>query len=157
MEPTPVDFVLMGVTILLAGIGLFRGFSGELGSLAGFAAAAAAGFFLFGAAQTCAVAAGFTDFAQPAAYAIDFVFALLAFGIVRAVTAKGVSVLVPQPTNAILGALGGLAKSALVLAVLTGIGFLPPGRYATGFFASRSVIVGTVAAWADAWTAGAGR
>ena len=38
MELQPLDFVLLGGVILLAGIGLFRGLSGELGSIAGFAA-----------------------------------------------------------------------------------------------------------------------
>lgn len=155
MMLTPVDYVLGGVAVLLVGIGLFRGFSGELGSLAGFSASVAAGFFLLGTAHTCAAAMGFTEFAAPAAYVIDFVFAILAFGLVRFLTAKFVSVLVPQPTNALLGALGGLAKSVLIAGVLTGIGFMPAGQHGTGFFATRSVVIGTLARWVDACGVGA--
>ncbi|MBR1589423.1 MAG: CvpA family protein [Kiritimatiellae bacterium] len=150
MELQPLDFVLLGGVILLAGIGLFRGLSGELGSIAGFAAASFAGFCLLDAARACAASFGFGDYAAPAAYVMDFVFALVAFGIARWVVAKFVSVLVPQPTDAFLGMLGGLFKSAVVLGLLTGVGLMQAGTYSTGFFATRSTVVREIAAWADA-------
>ena len=128
MELQPLDFVLLGGVILLAGIGLFRGLSGELGSVAGFAAATFAGFCLLDTARTCATSMGIGDYAMPAAYVIDFVFALVAFGLARWIVAKFVSVLVPQPTNAFLGMLGGLFKSAVVLGLLTGVGLMEAGR-----------------------------
>ena len=150
MELLPLDFVLVGIVVLLAGIGLFRGLSGELGSLAGFAAASGAGFSLIGLARDCADGIGLDQYAATAAYVIDFVFALVAFGIARWIVAKFVSVMVPQPTNAFLGLLGGLFKGAVVIGLLTGFGLMQPGTYSTGFFATHSAIVGTTAAWADA-------
>lgn len=150
MELQPLDFVLLGGVILLAGIGLFRGLSGELGSIAGFAAASLAGFCLLDAARACAASFGFGNYAAPAAYVIDFVFAIIAFGIVRWIVAKFVSVLVPQPTNAFLGMLGGLFKGAVVLGLLTGVGLMQAGTYATGFFATYSTVVREIAVWADA-------
>jgi uncharacterized membrane protein required for colicin V production len=150
MELMPLDFVLAGLAALLAGIGLYRGLSGELGSLAGFAAASGAGFFLIGFARVCADAVGFGQYAATAAYVVDFVFALVAFGLARWIVAKFVSVMVPQPTNAFLGMLSGLFKSAVVIALLAGFGLMQPGTYSTGFFATHSTIVREVAAWADA-------
>ncbi len=150
MELMPLDFVLAGLAALLAGIGLYRGLSGELGSLAGFAAASGAGFLLIGFARTCVVALGFGKYAAMAAYVLDFVFALVAFGLARWIVAKFVSVMVPQPTNAFLGMLGGLFKSAVVIGLLAGFGLMRPGSYSTGFFATHSTIVREVAAWADA-------
>ena len=150
MELQPLDFVLLGIVILLTGIGLFRGLSGELGSIAGFAAASLAGFCLLDVARACAASFGFGNYVAPAAYVIDFVFALVAFGIARWIVAKFVSVLVPQPTNAFLGMLGGLFKGAVVIGLLTGVGLMRAGTYSTGFFATYSTIVREVALWADA-------
>ena len=150
MELQPLDCVLLGIVILLTGIGLFRGLSGELGSIAGFAAASFAGFCLLDVARACAASFGFGDYAAPAAYVIDFVFALVAFGVARWLVAKFVSVLVPQPTNAFLGMLGGLFKSAVVIGLLTGVGLMQAGTYSTGFFAMHSTVVREIAVWADA-------
>ena len=150
MELMPLDFVLAGLAALLAGIGLYRGLSGELGSLAGFAAASAAGFLLIGFALTRVVALGFGKYAAMAAYVLDFVFALVAFGLARWAVAKFVSVMVPQPTNAFLGMLSGLFKGVVAIGLLTGFGLMQPGTYATGFFATHSTIVREVAVWADA-------
>ena len=150
MELMPLDFVLAGLAALLAGIGLYRGLSGELGSLAGFAAASGAGFLLIGFARTCVVALGFGKYAAMAAYVLAFVFSLVAFGLARWAVAKFVSVMVPQPTNAFLGMLSGLFKSAVVIGLLAGFGLMRPGTYSTGFFATHSTIVREVAVWADA-------
>ena len=154
MELLPLDYVLIGVVVLITGIGLFRGLSGELGSIAGFAAAIAAGFLLLDVARACVAACGAAgSVAAPAAYVLDFAFALVAFGIVRFLVAKFIAVLVPQPTNAFLGMLGGLFKSAVAVGLLTGAGLVPAGSLASGFFATHSVIVGQVASWADAYLA----
>ena len=153
MELLPLDYILIGVAILITGIGLFRGLSGELGSIAGFAAASAAGYLLLDVARTCVAAFCSGTVAAPAAYVLDFVFALVAFGIVRFLVAKFVAVLVPQPTNAFLGMLGGLFKSVVVVGLLTGVGLLAPGEYSGGFFATHSTIVGHVAGWADSYLA----
>ena len=149
MELMPLDFVLAGVAVLLAGIGLYRGLSGELGSLAGFAAASGAGVFLVGLSHRCASAIGFAENVA-AAYVIDFVFALVAFGLVRWIVAKFVSVMVPQPTNAFLGMVSGLFKSVVAIGLLAGFGLMQPGTYSTGFFATHSNVVRMVATWADA-------
>ena len=148
MELMPLDFVLAGLAALLAGIGLFRGLSGELGSLAGFAAASGAGVFLVGLSHRCASAIGFAENVA-ATYVIDFVFALLAFGLVRWIVAKFVSLMVPQPTNAFLGMVSGLFKGAVAIGLLAGLGLMQPGTYSTGFFATHSTVVHMVATWAD--------
>ena len=43
MNLAPVDLALLGGAALVVGIGLYRGLSGELASLAGFVAAVLAG------------------------------------------------------------------------------------------------------------------
>ena len=152
MQLTPIDMALLGAVALLAGIGLFRGLSGELASLAGFAAATAVGFFAYGFAHLAACSFGFNDggtLELAAAGVIDLVMVLLAFGIVRWAVNKFVSCLVPQPTNAILGAASGVVKGCLLLVLLTGVGFMSPGTYSTGFFAERSSIVNAIASFAD--------
>ena len=93
---------------------------------------------------------GFGQYAATAAYVVDFVFSLVAFGLVRWIVAKFVSVMVPQPTNAFLGVLSGLFKSAVVIGLLAGFGLMQPGTYTTGFFATHSAVVREVAVWADA-------
>jgi len=154
MQLTPIDMVLLGAVALLAGIGLFRGLSGELASLAGFAAATAVGFFAYGFAHLAACSFGFNggDMLElVAAGVIDFVLVLLAFGIVRWIVNKFVSCLVPQPTNALLGAASGAVKGCLLLVLLTGFGFMAPGSYSTGFFAGRSSIIHAIASFADSY------
>ena len=154
MALQPLDFALAGVVILLAGIGLFRGLSGELGSLAGFAAASIAGFCLLGTARvwiaSFAPALGCENYVAPIAYVIDFVISLVAFGLARWLVAKFVSFCVPQPTNAFLGMLSGLFKSAVILSLLTGVGLMQAGTYSSGLFATHSVIIKEIAGWADA-------
>ena len=154
MQLTPIDMVLLGAVALFAGIGLFRGLSGELGSLAGFASAAAAGIFAYGFSHLAAQSFGFNDgdvAELVAACVIDFVIVLLAFGIVRMAVNKFVSCLVPQPTNALLGAVSGTVKGILLLVLLTGFGFMSPGTYSTGWVAERSSIVGAIATFADSY------
>ena len=153
MELTVVDYVLVCVVAAITFIGLFRGLSGELGSIAGFAAALAAGWLLYGAAHACAASLGLAQrggaLETGSTAVIDFVFALIAFGIVRWMVAKFVSCLVPQPTNALLGVVGGLFKSAVLVAFLMGVGFTQPGTYADGFVSQHSTLVRMVASWAD--------
>ena len=152
MQLTPIDMALLGAVALLAGIGLFRGLSGELASLAGFAAATAVGFFAYDFAHLAACSFGFNGgdtLELAAAGVIDLVLVLLAFGIMRWIVNKFVSCLVPQPTNALLGAASGVVKGCLLLVLLTGVGFMAPGTYSTGFFAERSSIVHAIASFAD--------
>jgi uncharacterized membrane protein required for colicin V production len=156
MDLAPLDLALLGVVALIVGIGLVRGLSGELASFAGFVAAAAAGYFLYGGAHEFVRSVGFNkgDMTELAAAGVaDFVLGLVAFGFVRLLVNKFVSFLVPQPTNALLGALSGAFKSAVLIFLLAGVGFMRPGTYAQGPIAVRSQIVGMVATWADSFCA----
>ena len=159
MELEVVDYVLLCVMAAITLIGLFRGLSGELGSIAGFGAARLAGWLLYGAAHGCAVSVGLAQrggaLETGSTAVIDFVFAIIAFGIVRWMVAKFVSCLVPQPTNALLGGLGGVFKCCVLLAFLMGAGFVRPGEYASSFVPQYSKIVAMVATMADSWFGGA--
>ena len=151
---TPIDMILLGVVALLVCIGLFKGLSGELASLAGFATATATGFFAYDFARLSVQSFGIDggDLVEFAAAGVtDFVFALLAFGVARWIVNKFVSCLVPQPTNAMLGAFSGAIKSVLLIVILAGIGFMAPGTYSKGFFATHSSIVHAVASFADSY------
>lgn len=159
MELEIADYVLLCVMAAITLIGLFRGLSGELGSIAGFGAALFAGWLLYGAAHGCAVSVGLAQrggaLETGSTAVIDFVFAIIAFGIVRWMVAKFVSCLVPQPTNALLGGLGGVFKCGVLLAFLMGVGFVRPGEYASSFVPRYSKIVAMVATMADSWFGGA--
>lgn len=159
MEITLLDWILFGTAGFMVVVGLFRGLSGELGSLAGFAAALAAGYFLYGPARACAATFGLQGegLNRSAGIAIDFVFALIAYGVVRAIVAKFVGVLLPQPTNALLGAVAGLLKSVVVVGLLIGVGFVQPGEYSTGLIPAHSTVIRLIAGWADWYAAGACR
>ncbi len=159
LEPTILDWILFGAIVLLAGIGLFRGLSGELGSVAGLAAALVVGYFLFGVAWSCADAVGLVaqGWGTPSAVVIDFVFAIIAFGIVRWLVAKFVSCCLGRVTNAFFGLLSGILKGIVLVGLLTGIGIVSPGAYSSGFFVAHSSVVRTIAAWADAYQTGAMR
>lgn len=156
MDLAPLDLALLGGCALIVGIGLYRGLSGELASLTGFAAAAAAGYVLYGSAHAGARSLGFNkgDVTElVAAGVIDFVLGLVVFGLVRKLVDRFVSFLVPQPTNALLGALSGAFKSVLLLFLLTGVGFLRPGTYAQGYLATQSQMIHALATWADSYVA----
>ena len=106
----PADYALCAVTIMMAVLGLFRGFSGTLGFVLGAGAAVFAGSF------------GWTYSASLAAEAWKrgagtLVVALLAFGLVRLIVKKLVNGLLAQPSDAILGFLTGAALGVLILAV----------------------------------------
>lgn len=154
MAFTVLDYVICGLAVLPVVIGLFRGFSGELGSIAGFVAGAVAGFALYDLAGKCVAMSGCT--LDPGARrlvvgVVDFVFALVTYGAVRYAVAKFVSFLVPQPTNALLGLLGGVVKAVVLLALLTGVGFMKPGTYSQNFLVEYSQVIRLLAGWADAY------
>ena len=104
MELTALDWVLFAVTAFFMTVGLFWGFSGQLGSLAGIAAALAAGYLLFAPVRSLIAVNGWIsgETAQNgAASVVDFTLGLVVFGLVRLIVAKFVSLLIPQPLNAI--------------------------------------------------------
>ena len=102
------DYVLCGVTIVMAVLGLFRGFSGTLGFVLGAVAAA------FAASFGWVHSASFTDVAWQRGAGV-LVVTLLAFGVVRLVVKKLVNGLLAQPSDAIFGFLIGVALGVLIL------------------------------------------
>lgn len=158
MDLTALDWVLLAIAAFFAVVGLFRGFSGQLGSLVGLVAALAVGYFAFsplhGLVQSGNWIGG--DAAQKSlAVVADFVVALIVFGLLRRIVARFVSFLVPQPMDAIVGAFVGLFKGAVAIGLLTGVGIVQTGRFSEGFFASHSSIVGAVGEVADSYMQGA--
>ena len=105
----PADYVLCGITVVMAVLGLFRGFSGTLGFVLGVVAAAFAGSFGW------AYSASLTDVLWQRGAGV-LVVTLLAFGIVRLIVKKLVNGLLAQPSDAIFGFLTGAALGALILA-----------------------------------------
>ena len=104
----PAGYALCGITIVMAVLGLFRGFSGTLGFALGAIAAA------FAASFGWALSASFTMVAWQRGAGV-LVATLLAFGIVRLVVKKLVNGLLAQPSDAIFGFLIGAAFGVLVL------------------------------------------
>ena len=160
MELTVLDWIIFAVAAFFTVVGLFRGFSGQLGSLAGMAAALVAGYFLFAPLKGAVTGGNWVsgEAAQSAVAGIaDFTAMLVVFGIVRRIVARFVSFLVPQPMNAIAGALIGLLKSVVVVGLLAGSGLIQTGRFSDGFFAARSAFVKIAGMAADSYMQGAAR
>ena len=104
----PADYAICGITIVMAVLGLFRGFSGTLGFVLGAVAAA------FAASFGWVHSASFTDVAWQRGAGV-LVATLLAFGIVRLIVKKLVNGLLAQPSDAIFGFLVGAALGVLIL------------------------------------------
>ena len=104
----PADYVLCGITVVMAVLGLFRGFSGTLGFVLGAVAAA------FAASFGWACSASLTDVAWQRGAGV-LVVTLLVFGIVRLIVKKLVNGLLAQPSDAIFGFLIGVALGVLIL------------------------------------------
>ena len=104
----PADYVLCGLMVVMAVLGLFRGFSGTLGFV--LAAIAATLTATFG----WTFSASFTDVTWQRALGV-LVATLLAFGLVRLIVKKLVNGLLAQPSDAIFGFLIGAALGALVI------------------------------------------
>lgn len=158
MELAVLDWVLLSVMAIFTVMGLFQGFSGQLGSIVGLAAALATGYFAFSPllelVDECDCVSGEVSQKGLAAF-IDFVVCLVVFGLLRRMVAKFVSFLVPQPMNAILGAVAGVLKGAVAIGLLTGFGIVQTGRFSEGVFASNSSIVKAVGEVADMYVQGA--
>ena len=104
----PADYVLCGLMVVMAVLGLFRGFSGTLGFV--LAAIAAVLTATFG----WTFSASFTDMTWQRALGV-LVATLLAFGLVRLIVKKLVNGLLAQPSDAIFGFLIGAALGAIVI------------------------------------------
>lgn len=105
----PADYVLLGGALVLTVTGLFRGFSGTLAFVLAAGAAGAVGYFgwMYSAALTQVLwmrVAGV------------LVAVLLGFGLVRLIVRKLVNGLLAQPSDALFGALIGLALAVAIAA-----------------------------------------
>ena len=105
----PADYALCGITVVMAVLGLFRGFSGTLAFVLAAIAAAFAGSFGW------AYSASLTNVLWQRGAGV-LVVTLLAFGFVRLIVKKLVNGLLAQPSDAILGFLTGAALGVLILA-----------------------------------------
>lgn len=160
VDLTVIDWIIFAVAAFFTVVGLFRGFSGQLGSLVGMVTALGAGYFLYSHVKGFVAGGNWVsgEAAQNAlSGVIDFAVMLVVFGLVRRVVAKFVSFLVPQPMNAIAGGLIGLVKSVVVVGLLAGVGLIQTGRFSDGFFAARSTFVKMAGSLADSYMQGAAR
>lgn len=104
----PADYVLGGLTVVMAVTGLFRGFSGTLGFALGSVAAALVGSLGW------PYSASLTPVVWLRAV-VTLVATLLAFGLVRLIVKKLVNGLLAQPTDALFGMLIGAGLGVLLL------------------------------------------
>ncbi len=154
MHLTAIDWVVLAVSAFFTVTGLFKGFSGQLGSMAGMAAALVAGYFLFSPVKGFVVGGNWISGAaaqNAAAGILSFVIMLVTFGLVRRIVARFVSLLVPQPLNAVAGGMIGVVKSIVIAGLLAAVGLVETGRFSAGFFADRSVFVKMVGTLADSY------
>ena len=158
MNLTTIDWIIFAVAAFFTVTGLFRGFSGQLGSLAGMAAALCAGYFFFSPFKEIVADGNWVsgETAQKAlAVVSDFVTMLVVYGLVRRIVARFVTFLVPQPMNAIAGGLVGLLKSIVAVGLLAGVGLIQAGRFSGGSLAARSAFVKMAGTLADSYMQGA--
>ena len=108
MQIQAADYVLAGIVVVLALLGLFRGFSGAFAFLVASAATAALSVYGWPAmphiSQTMWVRA-----------AVMVVADILLFGLVRIAVKKVVNGLLAQPVDAIAGCIVGLVCGAMVV------------------------------------------
>lgn len=105
----PADYALCGLTIVMAVLGLFRGFSGTLGFV--LAVLASAVVAALGWPYSAAVSEN--PWYRGAGV---LVATLLAFGLVRLVVKKLVNGLLAQPSDALFGLLIGVLLGIAILA-----------------------------------------
>ena len=107
-EFLPADYILCGLTLVLAVTGLFRGFSGTLAFVLATASAILAGMFGWTYSES------FTPVVWMRV-AGTLVGTLLVFGLVRMIVKKLVNGLLAQPSDALLGLLLGVGFGAALL------------------------------------------
>ena len=111
----PADYAIFALAAVLAVTGLFRGLSGMVAFLAGSLASA------FAASSGWDLSGAYLDAFWQRALAV-VVLSVLAFGLVRAVFAKFIHVLVSQPGDSIFGFLSGAAVGVSLFAFWAAIG-----------------------------------
>ena len=145
---TTLDWVLVALTVASTCLGLFLGFAGQIATVAGFGAAAAAGYFLFGTALECAVLVGFSaGSATIPGAVVDLVFALLAFGLVRLAVKRFVAGCLGGLANSLLGAVVGFVVACAGIGLLSGVGTSWTDAEGKNPFAENSVLIRRVADW----------
>ena len=112
------DYVLCGLTLAMAALGLFRGFSGTLGFFLAVLAAGAAGSIGW------ACSSSLTSVTWLRAGGV-LVVTLLVFGLVRLLVKKLVGKLLSQPSDALFGMLAGALIGALVVLAWARSGLYP--------------------------------
>jgi membrane protein required for colicin V production len=127
-----VDAALLGAVVLSALIGLFRGLTFELLSLAGwFAAWFAALWFGPDLAAYLPIGEPGSTLNRVAAFASVFVLVLLLWGLAARAIARLVRATPLKPLDRLLGAFFGVARGVLVLLALTAVlAYTPLGRAA---------------------------
>ena len=158
MQFTTIDIVLAALIALLCAVGMWRGIAGELAAVAWIGTALMVGFFLYSPVCSLVGASskGPGGGSGVAAVCITVFLTLITALLVRFAVRKFVSLMLPQPWNAILGGLVGLLKGAVLVGLLAAVGLVQTGSLADGFFASRSVIVRLLARAAESYKSGAG-
>lgn len=116
MQLLPADYVLCGITLVMAVTGLFRGFSGTLAFMLATVAAVGAGFLGW------SYSASFTPVLWMRG-AGTLVGVLLVFGLVRLIVKKLVGGLLAQPSDALFGAVIGSLIGVLLLVIWSYTGF----------------------------------
>lgn len=116
MQLLPADYVLCGITLVMAVTGLFRGFSGTLAFMLATVTAAGAGFLGW------PYSASFTPVLWMRG-AGTLVGVLLVFGLVRLIVKKLVGGLLAQPSDALFGAVIGSLVGVLLLVLWSYTGF----------------------------------
>lgn len=108
MELLPADYILLGAAVVLAGMGLFRGFSGVFAFVVGFAVAGAADFIGWST-----FLAGFESVWTRALAAV--VLYVVVFGLVRYLVKLAVGRVLSQPSDAVFGCVLGLLCGILLV------------------------------------------
>ena len=116
MQLLPGDYVLCGLTLVMAVTGLFRGFSGTLAFVLATVAAGGVGILGWPYSES------FTSVMWMRG-AGTLVAVLLAFGLVRLIVKKLVNGLLAQPSDALFGALVGALVGVLLLGLWAYTGF----------------------------------
>ena len=125
-----VDLLLLGVVVLSALVGLARGFTFELLSLAGwFAAWFAALWFGPYLAPYLPIGASFSALQIGVAFVLVFVLAMIVWGLAARAVSGFVKATPLRPLDRLLGALFGVARAIVVLLVAaTLVGWTPASR-----------------------------
>ncbi len=130
--------VIVGITVvsfvLLVLRGAFRGFSGELAHLAGLCACIGAIWFGFDPVQRSFAYLPQLDAQAASFYATltIFIIGAVLFFIIAKVVGCIASLIIPQPFNAILGAIIGGAKAVLFISIITGTVMLIHDKVTSG-------------------------